>query len=108
MFNYNFLFPFAQMVLCKVFKVRFIKISISTQSFYYFIVDCDSSGKHIYLIDELLSVRVKPRNTSISIDLTNYNSLGQIKSGYILPVTKRQDKEIEIFKYTFYGISDAM
>ena len=31
----------------KFFKVRFIKISISTQSFYYFIVDCDSSGKHI-------------------------------------------------------------
>ena len=55
-----------------------------------------------------LSVRVKPRNTSISIDLTNSKSLGQVKSGYILHVTKWQDKEIEIFKYTFYGILDAM
>ena len=31
--------------------VRFIKMSISTQSFYYFIVDCDSSGKHMYLFN---------------------------------------------------------
>ena len=31
----------------KFFKVRFIKISISTQSLYHFIVDCDSSDKYI-------------------------------------------------------------